>query len=114
MKKLLAISVLALAATLPAAATIDGTGPNTWISVGVPIRLHIGSTGDFYLEGNDHGRCNNVRPDYFRFDMSQPHFKDVYAALLVASTNGMAVDCVVDSACGTSQVWLHYCRIPIR
>jgi hypothetical protein len=113
-KRFFSLLIFALAGTLPAAATIDGTGPNTWISIGVPTRLHVGATGDFYLEGSDHGRCNNVRPDYFRMDMSQPHFKDVYAALLVAAANGTAVDCVVDSACGTSQVWLHYCRIPLR
>ena len=114
MNKILLLSVLVLVAAIPASATIDGTGPNTWISVGTPTRFHIGSTGDFYLEGTDQGRCNNVRPDYFRFDMSQPPWKEVYAALLVASNNGTAVDCVVDSGCGTNQVWVHYCRIPLR
>lgn len=114
MNKMLTCLAMLLVAVVPASATIDGTGTNTWISVGVVTRFHMGSTGDMYMEGNDQGRCNNVRPDYFRMDMSQPTFKEMYAALLVSSANGTAVDCVVDSGCGTNQVWVHYCRIPLR
>ena len=120
MNRYLAFATLALVAMLPASATIDGTGPNTWISVGIPYQTHQGTlgappaTGDFYLTGTDHGRCNNVRPDYFRFDMSQPHWKEMYAGLLYAAANEKPIDCVVDSGCGTTQVWVSSCRIPLR
>jgi len=115
MKRLLSwAATLTLVASIPATATIDGTGPNTWISIGVPLRLHQGSDGLFYLEGNDHGRCNNVRPTYFRFDMTKPTWKEMYSSLMLASVNEKPIDCVVDSGCGTDQVWTSYCRIPLR
>jgi len=121
MKLLTAVLTMsAIAIIIPASATTDATGDNQWISVGVPIRLHqgtlqsVGGTGDFYLEGNDHGRCNNVRPTYFRLDMSQPHFKTLYASILYASANDRPLLCVTDTGCGTDQVWVHYCQVPLK
>lgn len=85
-----------------------------WISVGIPSFMHLGTQGAFYLNGTDQGTCGGVQPTYFRFDTNQPHWKEMYALIQVSSANERPMDCVVDSGCGTTEVWVSYCRTPLR
>lgn len=91
-------------------ATVHATANGQFISIGVPASVHMGTNGDFFLNGTDLGMCQSLYPSYVRFDTSQPRWKEMYALLLYAATNQKSVDCVVDSGCGTSQVWVSYCR----
>lgn len=91
-------------------ATVNATGNGQFISIGVPVFVHMGTNGDFYLNGSDQGMCQSLSPTYFRFDTSQPRWKEMYALLLYAAANQKSIDCVVDSGCGSSQVWVSYCR----
>lgn len=89
----------------------DGNS-NGWISLGVISFIHMGTDGDgnFHLNGTDQGKCAGVTPQYFRVDMNLSHFKEFYAWLLTMQAQGKSIDCSVDSGCGTSQVWVRYCR----
>lgn len=91
-------------------ATVNATANGQFISIGVPAFVHLGTNGDFYLNGSDQGMCQSLSPSYFRFDTAQPRWKDMYALLLYAAANQKSIDCVVDSGCGTSQIWVSYCR----
>lgn len=53
-------TALASLLTSPANATRDASGVGEWISVGTVATLNIGSTGNFYLTGADHGMCAAV------------------------------------------------------
>lgn len=103
-------AVMLLLICSDSAATLNASGTGQWISIGVPIEVYLGTNGDFFLRGSDEGSCQSVQPSYFRFDTSQPKWKEMYALLLYAAANQKAVDCVVDSGCGTAQVWVSYCR----
>ena len=93
---------------------MDANTNGEWISLGVPSFVHMGTTGDFYLNGTNQGMCANVAPQYFRLDMSASNFKEFYSWLLIMATTGKPIDCVVDSGCGSSQLWVHYCRGPLQ
>jgi hypothetical protein len=107
---------LALTATVTllgsgdSSATINATGTGQWISIGVPSDVWLGTNGQFYLRGTDTGTCQSVLPSYFRIDTSQPKWKEMYALLLYTAANQKAIACVVDSGCGTSEVWVSYCN----
>ena len=107
---LAAVAAAMLLSSGESGATVNATGNGQFISIGVPSFVHLGTNGDFYLNGTDQGMCTSLSPTYFRFDTSQLHWKEVYALLLYAAANQKSVDCVVDSGCGTSQVWVSYCR----
>ena len=94
-------------------ATTNATGPGQWISIGVPSNIWLGTSGALYLRGTDTGTCQSVLPSYFRFDTSQPRWKEMYALLLYGASNQKAVQCVVDSGCGTDEVWVSYCTSPL-
>lgn len=98
-------------------ATLNASGTGQWISIGVPTYVHLGTNGgtngDFYMNGSDQGSCQSVTPSHFRFDMSQPHWKEMYALLLYAAANQKSLECTVDSGCGTTYVWVSYCRTPL-
>jgi hypothetical protein len=85
-----------------------------WISIGIPQRVHQGTDGTFYLNGTAPTSCNGVVPDYFRVNTNAPHWKEFYALILYAAANGKSLDCVVQNGCGTSQVWVKYCRVELR
>ena len=85
-----------------------------WISLGVPSYIHIGTQGAFYLNGTDQGSCAGVTPRYFRIDMSAPYFKEFYSWLLTMQAINKPIHCAVERGCGTDQVWVHYCRGPLR
>ena len=104
----LPVALLALSAG-EAATNASGTGE--WISVGLPTYVNAGTEGHFYLVGNDHGTCGGQAVTYFRFDMNGVKWKEVYALLLSAATAQKYVTCVVDTGCGTSEVWAKYCRV---
>jgi len=110
---------LALTATLvllssgDSLATVNATGPGQWISIGVPSDVWLGTNGSFYLRGTDTGSCQSVLPSYFRIDTSQPKWKEMYALLLYTAANQKAIACVVDSGCGSSEVWVSYCTSPL-
>ncbi|QMV15445.1 hypothetical protein [Vibrio spartinae] len=87
----------------------QGNG-NGWISLGVPNYIHMGTDGRFYLNGTHQGQCAGVRPQYFRLNMDKPHFKEFYSWLLSMQVQKKSLDCVVDSGCGSDQVWVSYCR----
>jgi hypothetical protein len=91
-------------------ATVNATGNGQFLSIGVPSYVHLGTNGDFYLQGTDQGTCQSLQPTYFRIDTSQAHWKEMWALLLYSSANQKSLDCVVDSGCGTTQVWVSYCR----
>ncbi len=91
-------------------ATVNATANGQFISIGVPAFVHMGTNGDFYLNGTDQGMCQNLSPAYFRFDTSQLRWKEMYALLLYAAANQKSVDCVVDTGCGSTEVWVSYCR----
>lgn len=92
------------------AATLNATGTGQWISIGVPTQVHLGTNGDLYLNGSDQGSCQSVPSGFFRFDTSQPHWKEMYALILYAAANQKSMECTVDSGCGTTYVWVSYCR----
>jgi hypothetical protein len=94
-------------------ATLNATGTGQWISIGVPTDVFLGTNGQFYLRGSDIGSCQSVLPTYFRIDTSQPKWKEMYALLLYTAANQKAIACVVDSGCGTSEVWVSYCNSPL-
>ena len=91
-------------------ATLNASGTGQWISIGVPSFVHLGTNGDIYLNGTDQGMCQSVLPSHFRFDTAQAHWKEMYALLLYAATNQKSLECTVDSGCGTTYVWVSYCR----
>ncbi len=93
---------------------IDLNETRGWITVGIPNYIHIGTQGEFYLNGTNHGTCSGVQPRYFRVDTSAPHFKEFWAWLLLAATKDITIDCVVQSGCGTAQIWVQYCRGALR
>ncbi len=93
---------------------LDANNNGGWISLGVPVFMHLGTDGTFYLNGSDQGSCGGVRPTYFRVDTSAAHWKEFYALVLLSATNGKPMDCPVSSGCGSSEVWVSYCRVPLR
>jgi len=95
------------------AVTLDAQGNNNgWISLGVPRFFHMATDGNgsFHLNGTNEGTCAGVKPQYFRIDMNASHFKEFYSWILFMSAQKKQMDCVVESGCGTSQVWVKYCR----
>jgi hypothetical protein len=110
MKKFILMMFMTFALFFNTAKANDGD----WISIGVPTIIHQGTDGQFFLNGTTPTACNGVVPDYFRADMNAPHWKEFYALILYASANNRGIDCVVKSGCGTSQVWVSYCRVYLR
>lgn len=106
------ISMAALCAAwlIAPASAYDGSANGEWMTVGFPRQVHQGMRGDFYLTGSAMGRCANVTPDYVRMNMSEANWKEMYALILYAASQKLSLDCVVDSGCGSSQVWVTYCR----
>ncbi|CCO47440.1 hypothetical protein VIBNISOn1_30134 [Vibrio nigripulchritudo SOn1] len=96
------------------ASAINANSNGEWIRLGVPSYVHIGTDGRFFLNGTSQGSCANKRPTYFRMDMNKPHFEKTYSWLLMMSTQSKPIDCVVDSGCGSSEVWVSYCRGPLK
>ncbi|MEZ8822892.1 hypothetical protein AB6E04_00940 [Vibrio amylolyticus] len=92
--------------------SLDASRDGDWISMGIPSYLHIGSDGRFIINGasSQHGQCAGVKPRYFRLDMDAPHFYATYSWLFHMSKENKPVDCVVKRGCGTSTVWVEYCR----
>lgn len=110
MRKLI-VSFLLVFVPVTQVLALDAEGNGSgWISLGVPKHIHIGSDGRFFLNGTNEGKCGGVSPRYFRLDMSKPHFKEMYSWLLTMSAQGKPLDCVVDTGCGSDQVWVSYCR----
>lgn len=105
------IVVAALISAPSAHATKNATGNGDWISVGVPTRMNVGSTGYFYLAGNDHGSCGGTAATYFRSNMSNAYWKELYALFILAQTNQRPLECIVESACGTAELWVSYCTL---
>ena len=95
-------------------ATTNATQNGGWISVGVPADMFVGSAGHFYLVGNDMGSCASTAPTYIRSDMNQPRWKELYAFILYASAQQKPLSCVVESGCGTTELWVTYCRAPLQ
>ncbi|GLQ76322.1 hypothetical protein [Vibrio penaeicida] len=93
---------------------VNSSSNGGWISLGVPSYVHIGSDGRFFLNGSNQGTCSGTKPTYFRMDMNKPHFNKMYSWLLTMSTQGKSIDCVIDSGCGTNEVWVSYCRGPLK
>jgi hypothetical protein len=89
---------------------LDARSNTDWISMGVPEFTHMGTDGVIYINGSDHGKCNGIRPDYFRVDMSAPHWKELWAWILWMAARQKRIDCVVFSGCSETQVWVNYCR----
>jgi hypothetical protein len=110
MKTRLVLMAAMMIGSTDAGATVNATANGQFMSIGVPSIVHQGTNGDFYLQGTDQGMCQSLMPTYFRFDTSRPHWKEMYALLLYAASNQKSMDCVVDSGCGTSEVWVSYCR----
>lgn len=90
--------------------SLDASEEGDWISIGVPKRLHLGTDGLFYIDGKSHGKCAGTKPNYFRMDMSKPHFKEFYSWMLYMAAQKKGLDCRVKSGCGSSEVWVEYCR----
>lgn len=105
----LVVSLYSSVSTASSAKNAEANGKG-WISLGVPSKLHMGTEGSFFLNGTNQGKCGGVSPTYFRMDMSQPHFKEFYSWLLYMRTQNKPLDCVVQRGCGTSDVWVRYCR----
>jgi hypothetical protein len=103
----IAIFAVQLSATAHA---YDAAGNGEWMTMGVPRQVHQGSQGDFYLTGNAMAKCANVTPNYIRINMSDSHWKEMYALILFAAAQGLSIECVIDSGCGGTQVWVTYCR----
>jgi hypothetical protein len=109
--RLVALSCLLLAGARPAVAALDAPADGHWISIGVPANVHLSTvSGGFFLNGSDPGKCANVTPDYFRFDTTQPRWKEMYALILYSAAQGKALECVVASGCGSNEIWTSYCR----
>ncbi len=89
---------------------LDAANDGEWISLGVPKSFHIGTSGAFYLTGDNQGSCGGVVPQYFRMHMNAPYFKEFYSWVLFMSAQKKPMSCVVNSSCGTSQIWVDYCR----
>jgi len=92
---------------------LDAPGNGHWISLGTPNKIHMGTEGAFYLQGDNQGTCAATKPVYFRIDMSKPYFDQLYSWLLLMSAQKKPLDCVVVSGCGSTQVWVEYCRGPL-
>ena len=107
----LAITALALSFGFASQAEINATAAGQWISIGIPSRMNVGTTGQFYLIGNDHGTCAGQPVTYFRFDMNGTRWKEVYALLLAAAASQKYIQCVVETGCGTTEVWATYCSV---
>jgi hypothetical protein len=109
LRNLLAAGLLLGHVALPAHA-LDAAADGDWISLGRPKQIHMGTNGTFYLNGSNQGNCAGVRPQYFRVDMSAPHWKEFYAWMLTMSATQGVMDCRVASGCGSAEVWVNYCR----
>ncbi len=92
-----------------ALAAQDAQGNGSWISLGVPRFIHIGTEGPFVLNGTNEGRCAGVQPQYFLVDMNAPHWKEFFAWLLSMAALNKQINCVVESGCGTNLVSVKYC-----
>ena len=92
------------------AVALDGHADGAWISLGVPNHSHFGTETNIYLKGSNMGRCAGVRPNYFRINQSGPNANAFFSLILYSAAQGKALDCVVDSGCGSDQVWVKYCR----
>jgi len=88
-----------IALSISTVSALDAPANGKWISIGVPNYIHNGVDGSFYLQGNNQGHCQNVRPGYFRVDMDQPHFDEFYSWLLLMSAQKQPIDCVAASGC---------------
>jgi len=44
---------------------LDAPGDGGWISLGIPSYIHMGSKGEFYLNGTTQGSCGSVRPQEY-------------------------------------------------
>ncbi|WP_038175128.1 hypothetical protein [Vibrio pacinii] len=112
MNKILAFCALLFISFQALAVNAEKDGD--WISMGVPSYFHMGTDGDFHVNGpaagSQHGTCAGVKPRYFRVDMDSPHFYAMYSWFLHMSKENKPIDCVVKSGCGSSQVWVEYCR----
>ena len=81
-----------------------------WLTLGYPTKFHIGTNGALYISGSNIGACDNVKPTYFRVSMDAPHFDNFYSFVLFSAANKKPIDCMIKSGCGSSQVWVEYCR----
>ena len=57
----LLLAAVALVVAAPAFATRNAPANGEWISFGVPTRINVGSTGPFYMMGNDMGAARRRR-----------------------------------------------------
>ena len=89
---------------------LDATSNGNWISLGAPSYIHMGTDGRFYLNGTNQGSCSGVRPNYFRMDMNDPQFNNMYSWILLMSAQKKPMDCIVKSGCGSTEIWVDYCR----
>lgn len=110
----LSIAALCVAGVIPPASAYDAVANGEWMTVGFPRQVHQGTRGDFYLTGSAMGKCANVTPNYVRMNMSEPNWKEMYALILYAASQQLSLDCVVDSGCGGTQVWVTYCRTMLQ
>ena len=46
--------------------------------------------------------------------MCATHFKEFYSWVLMMSAQNKSIDCMVVSGCGSSQVWVKYCRRSLK
>ncbi len=104
------MGVLLVTLTTLKAEAVDAEQNGKWISLGVPNYIHQGTDGRLYLNGDAQGRCAGVKPTYFRVDLSKEHAKEFYSLLLFMTAQKKPLVCVVDSGCGSTQVWVSYCR----
>ena len=89
---------------------LDAQANGQWISLGVPNYIHQGTDGRLYLNGDDQGSCGGVKPTYFRVDLNKAHSKEFYSLLLFMTAQKKPLLCAVESGCGSTQVWVSYCR----
>lgn len=112
-RSLCCAAIIALGVMTPSVvnATRNGNANGDWISMGIPTRINVGSTGLFYMSGNDHGTCGSTATTYLRSDPSKPYFKEFYAMIVLAQANQRPLECIVESGCGTSEIWVTYCTL---
>lgn len=88
----------------------DVSKDGEWINIGVVNYIHIGTKGEFYMNGSNHDSCAGVRPTHFQVNMSNTYFKEFYGWILMMSQTKKPIQCVVASGCGTGNIWVEYCR----
>jgi hypothetical protein len=97
-------------APLAALPATNAANNGDWISVGVPNNMFVGSAGHFYMTGNDMGSCAATKPTYLRANMTATYWKELYTLFLYSHSQQKTLMCTVDTGCGSSEVWISYCR----